>query len=211
MKYSVYGMHRSGTNWLSKLVKSSVGGDYLPTNERARHKDWKHTFTKDNFTSDITYLYIYKNPYQWIESVGRNCEDIHGILGNLPRGNKHSIPTYNRGKSRGNTDILSLCTLYNKTLGLWLEKSKRYDIRFIYYNTLLEDIDHLTQFIDTTSPIEDVNMEYHVNIKMQRNIDDSIRDYYKEGLPENLSKETTAYISENINDELFDKLNITKL
>jgi len=211
MKYSVYGMHRSGTNWLTKLLQKNKPEDYLPTNEQSLNADWKHIPQKFNFRDDVTYLYIYKNPHQWIESVARNCEDIMLLLKNLPQSGDFLIPTYRRGVMVGYLDVFALCTLYTKTLGFWLDKSNEHNIKFIYYNELLENVNLLQDFISVDSPIEDVDMSSRVEIKMQRHIDNSVKEYYKSGRPSGLQTNVIEYINSNVNKTLFDKLKIEKL
>lgn len=211
MKYSVYGMHRSGTNWLQHLLKNYKRENYIPVGTEPKSDNWKHTYTKQKFNHNQMYLYIYKNPYQWIESVSRNCEDIRVLTNKFKATNEFMIPADRRGIPAGNFDLHSLCSPYNESVGFWLEKSKEYDVRFIYYNDLVKDTNHLASIAGLSNEVDDVTLTSDIKSKYQRKMTDGIRDYYLNETPSWLYDNVVEYISNTIDPYIFDTLKFKKL
>lgn len=76
MEFMIFGLQRSGTNYLTKLLKNNF--------EDARHtnvgqKVWKHSldvFPQEKMRAANVILHIHKNPYMWVESIAfRNHVD----------------------------------------------------------------------------------------------------------------------------------------
>ena len=71
----VFGLHRSGTNYLTsllnvnfkKIIQVNSDGNYTPL--------WKHSVVVDSTIGDYPTFVIYKNPYTWVESIIKRKQD----------------------------------------------------------------------------------------------------------------------------------------
>lgn len=66
MDYFIFGLQRSGTNYLEQLINQNFNG------RRANrvNKCWKHSINiPEGYNDQQPTLIIYKNPYTWVESI----------------------------------------------------------------------------------------------------------------------------------------------
>ncbi|MFS4583396.1 hypothetical protein [Phaeobacter sp. C3_T13_0] len=64
LNYQVLGERCSGTNFLDQLVRQNFAA------ARPRYEMWKHAFPNlIAFPSDVLYVVIFRDPYQWLESM----------------------------------------------------------------------------------------------------------------------------------------------
>ena len=72
-EYYLYGLQRSGTNYLRKLIELNFC--YHARNKKSP-RSWKHRLDVPENPGGYPCICIYKNPYKWIESLHRNPEDF---------------------------------------------------------------------------------------------------------------------------------------
>lgn len=70
MEYHLFGLQRSGTNYLEQLIKSNFHATRKDPRNNEWRNYWKHSIDIPNgFSKDKPTLIIYKNPYTWVESI----------------------------------------------------------------------------------------------------------------------------------------------
>lgn len=70
MDYHLFGLQRSGTNYLEQLMKNNFHSIRKDPRNNEWRDYWKHSIDVPNgFSRDRPTLIIYKNPYTWIESI----------------------------------------------------------------------------------------------------------------------------------------------
>lgn len=72
-EYYLYGLQRSGTNYLRKLIELNF---HCYARNKKSPSSWKHRLDIPENPSGYPCICIYKNPYKWIESLYRNPEDF---------------------------------------------------------------------------------------------------------------------------------------
>lgn len=66
MKYYMWGLQRSGTNFLEQIVMKNLRGQRC----NRQHNCWKHSVDRPkDFDGSVISIMIYKNPYTWVESL----------------------------------------------------------------------------------------------------------------------------------------------
>ena len=88
--FTVFGLQRSGTNFLEQMISEHVGDLQLQNHWRGKTGIWKHAFNLEQNNVDekiaglrgdpqkakligteIKGVYVHKHPYAWIESILR--------------------------------------------------------------------------------------------------------------------------------------------
>jgi len=76
----VFGIHRSGTNYLMNLLNRNFGKIHEKNTNNNYQPRWKHSVVVDEL-EDYPVFVIYKNVYTWVESIlKRKCDDGHNIM-----------------------------------------------------------------------------------------------------------------------------------
>jgi hypothetical protein len=69
----VFGIHRSGTNYLMNLLNRNFGKIHEKNTNNNYQPRWKHSVVVDEL-EDYPVFVIYKNVYTWVESIlKRKC------------------------------------------------------------------------------------------------------------------------------------------
>ena len=77
----IFGIHRSGTNYLMSLLNSNFGKIHEKNINNNYQPLWKHSVVVDSNIGDYPTFVIYKNPYTWVESIiKRKQDDGHNIM-----------------------------------------------------------------------------------------------------------------------------------
>lgn len=78
-KYYIFGLQRSGTNYIEDLLRTNFDANRLNRAERKLiHSTWKHLveIPYENLREGVPIIMMYKNPYLWVESLcWRNAVD----------------------------------------------------------------------------------------------------------------------------------------
>ncbi|MCP4829092.1 MAG: hypothetical protein GY889_09475 [Proteobacteria bacterium] len=117
--YQIFGLQRTGTNWLKRLLELNYGAG-------GEFSQWKHSVGEGAAPQDGVYtIGIVKDPYSWIASCWRNPTDMATEDARRRQGNHI--------KERGGAiTVESLCALYEAWVTEW-----GYKIPIIRYEDLL--------------------------------------------------------------------------
>lgn len=172
MNFVVFGLQRSGTTYLEELIKLNFANMNV-CNTNAKYV-WKHHIDPHSidFNKDYAHIFIYKNLYQWIESVIRNKVDIdrrHGF--NIMEPGDHMLHGFN---------LVNLSKLYHNYHQNWIGFIDNNDyIVKIKYETLLSNIDELRKIMIkfNLTKISDkwINID---KVYQSRKFTNNIKDYY---------------------------------
>jgi hypothetical protein len=193
MKFSIFGLQRSGTTFLEFLLKDNFHC------ELSNDANWKHSLTKIQ-TDHITFN-IYKNPYTWIESiVFRDPADILVV-------HPHLLETgYNIGHDKVN--LANLAKLYNDYTLEWIDEQT-----LVKYESLI-DPNMLVEFVNKVPfgrKKRWVGLPKPGSLFMSEGFSDDTIPYYLEGKPTKLSGTDIDIINDNIDQSVFDKLGYVKI
>jgi len=138
-EFFVYGLQRSGTNFLQR---------YISNNTTLTHKktEWKHIKEAENLGAvDRLNIYIYKSPYKWVESIARNHEDFPKRWGpEYPIKSTGdgivTIESTHRGreKDKKHFNVEALVQCYNDHLHEWFSIDQD-NVIFVQYEELIKD------------------------------------------------------------------------
>lgn len=132
--YRVYGLQRSGTNFLQRLMQSNLKIKF----EKGQ---WKHSKVVDQLPTHSLHFYIYKTPYKWIDSVARNHEDVPKRWGNDYKLTQDGIMINashrGRGKDITKLNVANLTKLYNDHITWWMTRGVG-NIVYISYEDFID-------------------------------------------------------------------------
>jgi len=138
----VYGLLRTGTNYLTRLIELNFRAFCLASTEEG----WKHG--PCNYDPDLKYVFAVKDPYSWLVSF-MDWEIIHG------RFTGQSMKEFIAGpvthpqlkKAWGCSDVLSA---WNRSLGEWRQYMQKPNAVFVRYEDLTESYEaELSRIGDT--------------------------------------------------------------
>ena len=214
-QFGIYGIQRSGTNFLQKFIGTNTELKYVKN-------EWKHTQKmpegfKSYQNQERLCIYVYKSPYKWIESIIRNHEDVpkkwaplyplkttgDGIV---------TVDSWHRGRDKPtqlNLEALTKC--YSDHIKWWLWQ-KHSNLVFVQYEQLMVDpqawlveLGERHQFtvksnkvpekVSQSDPFTDARKEYYIN--------DSKLEY--------LTQEHINIINETIDPEILKFIKYKKL
>lgn len=138
-EFFVYGIQRSGTNFLQRFISNNTDLTHKKT-------EWKHIREAENLdAADRLNIYVYKSPYKWIESIARNHEDVPKKWAPEYPINKTgdgivTIESSHRGREKDkkqfNVEALAQC--YSDHLKQWFSIN-RDNVVFIQYEELMKN------------------------------------------------------------------------
>lgn len=151
MMATVFGLQRSGTNFVEMAIRNNFTGVRISNTDR--QWIWKHSFGDGNngYHAGIPpekmnakgkkYLLIHKHPYAWMESVCTRNVDIAKRYGkivwnNLPTGHNEDL-----AMKCTNMNIKEMVNLYNAYYEFWLEREKSHYIFVINYEQMVASED----------------------------------------------------------------------
>lgn len=148
--FTVFGLQRSGTNFLEQLVTKNIRNTKIVNRWKAGDGIWKHAFGIENKPTDagpigmkgdpekakmignrIHAIYIHKHPYSWIQSITTKNVDI-----------KKTYPFVARELNQaenvlGGLNILHLAQLYYDHTQYWLDKVETRKVYHVKYEDLI--------------------------------------------------------------------------
>lgn len=133
MKYTVFGLQRSGTNWIEQCIKQNFKEMNLANTDKQYIWKHKYDFEPALFGEDRMHLYVIKEPYMWIESILRKNVDVAKRYPEVLKDNKNKFDL-------GPFDIQKLANLWSEHTIWWhqehiIERSK---IHRVEYESLLQ-------------------------------------------------------------------------
>ena len=152
------GLQRSGTNYIARLIKDNFDNNDFEVKELY----WKHQFTppllNDNHLASANIiLFIYKNLFNWIESIAFRESYDYEHRHCLYHPFELTDPEFIIGPK--NMNLINLAKTYNKYLENWLVTNVWFTVDDVFknklivlnYEDLLEDsnINHLFKKLET--------------------------------------------------------------
>lgn len=195
----IIGLQRSGTNYLQDLITDNFNNVSVLGRNNEDYI-WKHSPTPNFVKYPDCLLYIYKHPFNWIESALR--AKVPDFLDKLE--------SFNEGPIINNIPIKSLINLYNKSLQSWIiDYNLPIPIIHIQYETILDEkgIEHLFQKLkDRLNFKQDTNRIYVHKLGDTWCSNDIYQsnhlDNYKQVICKVLTIEQQNYIINNINKDI---------
>lgn len=207
-QYYLFGLQRSGTNFLEALIKINYG--FLNLNDL--NETWKHLIIPPKLKNQSKIILIHKNPYTWIESIClRNSVDWCKRQINYPLDEKDpKLKLGNRGYS-----IVSLAKAWNDFHLNWLNYKNFNNHNFIIvkYESLINgNISSVIKNIETSFSWEnEKKIIVPSNISQSKKFNSESVDYYTRQLPLELNKNQINFINDCISDDLFKFFDYEKL
>jgi len=211
----VFGLHRSGTNYLTsllnvnfkKIIQVNSDGNYTPL--------WKHSVVVDSTIGDYPTFVVYKNPYTWVESIiKRRQDDGHNIMlasKYLPHyvdENRYIKTDSDLSYYDGKISFERLLNIYRQFHENWiLNFPKQNNLFVISYEDLLikekrdKILDIIGKKFNWDSPNNWLNSEPGT-IPLSKDYTHERGEYYLNGKPKELSIEEIEMI-DTIIDESF--------
>lgn len=211
----VFGLHRSGTNYLTsllnvnfkKIIQVNSDGNYTPL--------WKHSVVVDSTIGDYPTFVVYKNPYTWVESIiKRRQDDGHNIMLSskyLPHyvdENRYIKTDSDLSYYDGKISFERLLNIYRQFHENWiLNFPKQNNLFVISYEDLLikekrdKILDIIGKKFNWDSPNNWLNSEPGT-IPLSKDYSHERGEYYLNGKPKELSIEEIEMI-DTIIDESF--------
>ncbi len=211
----VFGLHRSGTNYLTsllnvnfkKIIQVNSDGNYTPL--------WKHSVVVDSTIGDYPTFVVYKNPYTWVESIiKRRQDDGHNIMlasKYLPHyvdENRYIKTDSDLSYYDGKISFERLLNIYRQFYENWiLNFPKQNNLFVISYEDLLikekrdKILDIIGKKFNWDSPNNWLNSEPGT-IPLSKDYTHERGEYYLNGKPKELSIEEIEMI-DTIIDESF--------
>ena len=121
--FYVFGLQRSGTNYLEQLLKTNFSLSRA-NNSTRNDPNWKHNVNVANIVKESSHpiFVIHKNPYMWIESICfRRSVDWTITQNDFPATERHPDDDYNVGKEKLN--IVNLAKTYQKFYRNWVTRT----------------------------------------------------------------------------------------
>ena len=148
MKIRIFGIQRSGTNYLEQLLNEHTQLEATPGNPASGY--WKHTAFPERrflFAEDIHFV-IVKNPFKWLESLHRYNADLtwrsgvyHQNLFNNEEIRKNSAYLIHDARNHP-TALEGAVRLYNTFYRNWidfLDNQKELRIHLFRYEDILRN------------------------------------------------------------------------
>jgi len=157
MNYFIFGLQRSGTNFLEEIMKKNFRG----TRYNRQKKCWKHSITVPwDYDISLPTILLYKNPYTWIESLcDRNKVDWLRTQKNYPADKSTNIDMI---AGANKFDVTVLAKAYRDWHKNW--KEFKCDSRyFVRYERLLSPT-------DCDIILKEISSKYDVNVVKAWNI-----------------------------------------
>lgn len=190
-KYFVFGMQRSGTNFLEVLMRKNFGATKL----NVQNGSWKHSIeVPPKYSNEFPTFVIYKNPYTWVESICmRNTVDWLKTQKTYPA-NEIDDKRYTLGDPPLN--IVNLIKTYKHFHDTWLDKA---DIIIRYEDLLLEEkrnriLSHIER-LGFDKSVENWQVPRKGGVSQSRDYNDEREQYYLSGKPNHLDNLQIAKIN----------------
>ena len=192
--YYVFGLQRSGTNFLEQLMKKNFGAQ-----RRNSAKDsWKHSIDiPTGYERGAPTLIIHKNPYTWVESIAlRNTVDWLKTQNTYPA-KEIEDDRYVIGSSPP-MNIINLAKTYKHFHETWLKDEY---LVISYENLLIEEkrneaLRSIQERYDFSRP---KNKPWEIpqrgSVSQSRDYNTQREEYYIQGKPETLNHLQIAKIN----------------
>lgn len=214
MDYYIFGIQRSGTNYIESLIRDN----FVSRKMNRTTRSWKHSINVPrNQNKNIFTVIIHKNPYTWTESICyRNKVDWTKTQFHYPADDRNFDRQLNVGPDKLN--IINLAKTWNHFHKTWITDVQLNCDKYIIirYEDLLteetrENVLHELQNVGFDKKNDrwvDVDT---IKVSQSKNYDTTMNKYYLNMMPEKLTRYQIDAINQNIDHSLFKKMNYSLL
>lgn len=158
--FTVFGLQRSGTNFLEQMIINNVSDVRLECHWRGTHGIWKHAFNLETndpdekiiglkgdpvkakmIGEDIKGVYIHKHPYAWIESVINKKIDIKKTHPSVIE--ESNIPDMIINE----LNVVKMAELHRNHSTYWLKKVEENKVYHVKFENMIESKEQTRQTI----------------------------------------------------------------
>jgi hypothetical protein len=206
----IFGLQRTGTNYLSELLWRNFNSRNLNRQSEA----WKHSI--EPYEPEIINPYclifcIRKNPYLWVESLCiRNHVDWLYRQTDYPADERDVSEDYLLGEERLN--IINLAKTYRDWACNWCVNGCDYPVRYIRYEDLLDDLE-LDYFLNSLAkpmgfkrPVDGWRLVMPGEVSQSRNFTERMKEAYELQKPQYLTRKQIDAINDTIGKDLIKSL-----
>lgn len=206
--YYVFGLHRSGTTFLSDLILKNYKNAICKNSPHNFYDDWKHSFKGFLINDDSLKIVIYKNINTWVESVLiRKPYDGHHIIKALEKQDNHKYMTLQSMESKyffidGNISLSHIVETYVHFYENYLKNDD--NVIFVKYEDLLyeEGLERIMKILGEKFDIKIENFITPIKVHQSPNFNENSKKYYKEGKTMFLPEECLTIIKNIVGDRL---------
>ena len=196
--FYIFGMQRSGTNYLCELLELNFSAVTLNTGQRA----WKHSIdAPDKWQKDKPTIVIHKNPYTWVESiVCREKRDWDKTQLTYPSAEIHADPDI----MYEGMNIENIARTWKHFHDTWLSLETPMVVQYeklLVEQTREQALDDISTRFDWegTSPSLDGSWSnVGDGVNLSSNFKPEHKEYYKKGQPKVLTPKQIACITDTI-------------
>ena len=221
MSYLLVGLQRSGTNLTETIMKDNYSVDSARYDPEGLGSHWKHRL---NAPKEILYnnvIIIHKNPYTWIESIAfRDSVDFKSSQRTFPADEVHEDPDYMIGspwvvKHRKNLfNLINLAKTWDAFHTNWVLNNDLEDknLVIVKYEDLLEEdkrgdlIRSIGSSFNYKQKTSKIIFPDKGSVAGSKRYNSEIEDYYKLGMPKNLTKKQIDAVNKTINPKIMNVL-----
>lgn len=206
--YYVFGLHRSGTNFLTTLISKNYKNTIYKSSNANFNDDWKHSFKGFLINDDSLKIVIYKNINTWVESVLiRRPYDGHHIIKALEKQDNDKYRTLQSMESKyffidGKISLSHIVETYVHFYENYLKNDD--NVIFVKYEDLLyeESLERVMKELGKKFEIERDDFITPNKVALSPNFNQGIKKYYKEGKTMFLPEECLTIIKNIVGDRL---------
>jgi hypothetical protein len=207
--YYIWGIQRSGTNFLEKLLNLNYNG----CKRNGGISAWKHSIDDpaDGWSKALPNFIIYKNPYTWIESISYRSTVDYIRTQTLYPATEYIEEDLQLGPKKLNT--INLAKTYRHFHSNWLDRD---DLKLgmeIKYEDLLVDESRYKILLDISTKMSFVKPDMDRfkipttgSVMGSYDYTNDREEYYKSGRPSVLTQKQIDAVTETVGVELITKM-----
>ena len=188
--YFIFGLQRSGTNFLQTLIERNFDKTLL-NNQKV---SWKHSIEDPiKYDKNLPTIVIHKNPYTWVESVClRNKVDWQKTQRKYPS-EEATTPEFTIGPRKMN--LTNLVLTYKEFHENWLYREDIPSYMFIKYEDLLipeervKILERISEAFGWARKSNEWIIPQAGNVSQSRDYNTDREKYYIAGEPASLTRE----------------------
>jgi hypothetical protein len=193
-KYALFGIHRSGTNYLTQLLLKNF-------NAGKRQGYWKHSLeVPETWNQEEPAFLIYKNPVTWTESIIRKKVDWNKTQTRYPATEEHDNPKL---MVKGN-NIENLMKTWVDFHDTWFfsEVMRSGNKHIIRYEDLLDDelrnnhLDHIAEMTGWDPIVSEWENIEAGGVPESRFFKEEKKEVYAKGKAEILSPDQVEFVKD---------------
>lgn len=185
-KFTVFGLQRSGTNFLEQLLRKNIAGANVLNAWRHDDGIWKHAYDigskpvngrtaghrgdpkKEGLIgTQIHSIYVHKHPYSWIQSICDKQVDIKKVYPHVME------PHQDSDFMLASLNIENLAKLYRDHTAYWLKMLDEKKIYHLKYEDLIESPEKTREYVTNIATYFNVKFINKDNIVIPKKVGQS--------------------------------------